>query len=168
MTRADTTATAAFGTWQTHGMRGPALAVLLTATFMGQFDFFVVNVAAPPLQRALHASDPALQLIVGGYAFAYAAGLITGGRLGDLYGHRRMYVAGMAAFTVSSLACGAAQNSAELVAARLAEGLSVAAMLPQVLALITATIPAATRPRALGLYGIASGAGSIAGQVLGP
>jgi MFS family permease len=78
-----------------------------------------------------------------------------------------MYVAGMAAFTVSSLACGAAQNSAELAAARLAEGLSAAAMLPQVLALITATIPAATRPRALGLYGIASGAGSIAGQVLG-
>jgi MFS family permease len=159
--------TAASATRDRPGMSGPALAVLLTATFIGQFDFFVVNVAAPSLQRDLHASDPYLQLVVGGYAFAYAAGLITGGRLGDLYGHRRMYVAGMAAFTVSSLACGLAQSPIELVAARLAEGLSAAAMLPQVLALITAALPTGYRPRALGFYGLASGAGSIAGQVLG-
>jgi len=154
-------------TGRAKGMTGGALAVLLTATFIGQFDFFVVNVAAPSLQRDLHASDALLQLVVGGYAFAYAAGLITGGRLGDLFGHRRMYVAGMAAFTVSSLACGLARSPVELVAARLAEGLSAAAMLPQVLALITATIPAPSRPRALGLYGLAAGAGAIAGQVLG-
>ena len=148
-------------------MTGRALTVLLTATFIAQFDFFVVNVAAPSLRQDLHASDALLQLVVGGYAFAYAAGLITGGRLGDLLGHRRMYVAGMAAFTVSSLACGLARSPAELVAARLAEGLSAAAMLPQVLALITATIPAQSRPRALAFYGLASGTGSIAGQVLG-
>ena len=102
------------------------------ATFIAQFDFFVVNVAAPSLRQDLHASDALLRLggAIGGYAFAYAAGLITGGRLGDLLGHRRMYVAGMAAFTVSSLACGLARSPAELVAARLAEGLSAAAMLP--------------------------------------
>ena len=105
-------------TGRAKGMTGGALAVLLTATFIGQFDFFVVNVAAPSLQRDLHASDALLQLVVGGYAFAYAAGLITGGRLGDLFGHRRMYVAGMAAFTVSSLACGLARSPVELVAAR--------------------------------------------------
>ncbi|HEU5419426.1 MAG TPA: MFS transporter [Streptosporangiaceae bacterium] len=150
-----------------RGMTGRALAVLLTATFMGQFDFFVVNVAAPGLQRDLHASGSLLQLVVGGYAFAYAAGLITGGRLGDLFGHRRVYTAGMVAFAVSSLACGAAQSPAELVIARLAQGLSAAAMLPQVLALITATMPAAARPRALGFFGLASGAGSVAAQVLG-
>jgi MFS family permease len=154
-------------TTQAQDMGGRALAVLLTATFIGQFDFFVVNVAAPSLQRDLHASDALLQLVVGGYAFAYAAGLVTGGRLGDLLGHRRMYVAGMAAFTISSLACGLAQNPVGLVVARLAEGLSAAAMLPQVLALITATIPSASRPRALSFYGLASGAGAIAGQVLG-
>ena len=158
---------AATGTGRAQGMTGGALAVLLTATFIGQFDFFVVNVAAPSLQRDLHASDALLQLVVGGYAFAYAAGLITGGRLGDVFGHRRMYVAGMVAFTVSSLACGLARSPVELVAARLAEGLSAAAMLPQVLALITATISPPSRPRALGLYGLAAGAGSIAGQVLG-
>ena len=137
---------AATSTGRARGMTGGALAVLLTATFIGAFDFFVVNVAAPSLQRDLHTSDALLQLVVGGYAFAYAAGLITGGRLGDLFGHRRMYVAGMAAFTVSSLACGLAGSAVELVAARLAEGLSAAAMLPQVLALITATIPPPSRP----------------------
>jgi EmrB/QacA subfamily drug resistance transporter len=162
-----TSQVAATSTRPAQGMTGGALAVLLTATFIGAFDFFVVNVAAPSLQRDLHTSDALLQLVVGGYAFAYAAGLITGGRLGDLFGHRRMYVAGMVAFTVSSLACGLARSPVELVAARLAEGLSAAAMLPQVLALITATIPPPSRPRALGLYGLAAGAGSIAGQVLG-
>jgi len=121
---------AATGTGRAQGMTGGALAVLLTATFIGAFDVFVVNVAAPSLQRDLHASDALLQLVVGGYAFAYAAGLITGGRLGDVFGHRRMYVAGMVAFTVSSLACGLARSPVELVAARLAEGLSAAAMLP--------------------------------------
>jgi EmrB/QacA subfamily drug resistance transporter len=150
-----------------QGMAGRALAVLLTATFMGQFDFFVVNVAAPSLQRDLRASDALLELVVGGYAFAYAAGLITGGRLGDLFGHRRMYVGGMAAFTVSSVACGLARSPVELVVARLAEGLSAAAMLPQVLALITATIASRSRPRALAFYGVASGTGAIAGQILG-
>jgi MFS family permease len=148
-------------------MTGRALVVLLTATFMGQFDFFVVNVAAPSLQRDLHASDALLELVVGGYAFAYAAGLITGGRLGDLFGHRRMYVGGMAAFTVTSVACGVAQSPVELVVARLAEGLSAAVMLPQVLALITATIPSGSRPRAFAFYGLASGAGAIGGQILG-
>ena len=146
---------------------GRVLAVLLTATFMGQFDFFVVNVAAPSLQRDLGAGDAALEMIVGGYAFAYAAGLITGGRLGDLLGYRRMFVGGMTAFAATSLLCGLAASPGELIAARLGQGLAAAAMLPQVLALITATYPAPARPRALGWYGAAAGLGSIAGQVLG-
>jgi MFS family permease len=148
-------------------MSGWQLAVLLTAMFMGQFDFFVVNVAAPSLRVDLHASDGALQLIVGGYAFAYAAGLVTGGRMGDLFGYRRIFVLGMAGFAVTSLLCSLAVTPAQLVAARLAQGLAAAAMLPQVLALITATIPGAMRPRAFAWYGVASGLGSIAGQVFG-
>ena len=131
MNRNPDAAAAARDTGPAPRMTGRALTVLLTATFIGQFDFFVVNVAAPSLRHDLHTSDALLQMVVGGYAFAYAAGLITGGRLGDLLGHRRMYVAGMAAFTVSSLACGLARSPVELVAARLAEGLSAAAMLPQ-------------------------------------
>ncbi len=148
-------------------MPARVLAVLLSAMFMGQFDFFVVNVAAPSLRADLHASDGALQLIVGGYAFAYAAGLVTGGRLGDLFGYRRLFVAGMTGFALASLACSLAASPGELVAARLAQGVTAAAMLPQVLALITATVPAPSRPRAIGWYGVASGLGAIAGQVLG-
>ena len=148
-------------------MSGRVLAVLLTAMFMGQFDFFVVNVAAPSLRADLHASDGALQIIVGGYAFAYAAGLVTGGRLGDLFGYRRLFVAGMAGFALTSLLCSLAATPGQLIAARMAQGLTAAAMLPQVLALITATIPVMARPRAIGWYGVASGLGSIAGQVLG-
>ncbi|MHB8293431.1 MAG: MFS transporter [Acidimicrobiales bacterium] len=148
-------------------MSGLQLAVLLSAMFMGQFDFFVVNVAAPSLRTDLHAGSGPLELIVGGYAFAYAAGLVSGGRLGDLFGYRRLFVAGMVGFALTSLACALAQSPAELVAARLGEGLTAAAMLPQVLALITASYPAPRRPRAIAWYSVASGAGAIAGQVLG-
>jgi MFS family permease len=143
------------------------VAVLLVATFMGQFDFFVVNVAAPTLRHDLGVGDVALELIVGGYAFAYAAGLITGGRLGDVYGHRRMYVLGICGFAVTSLLCGLAVNAPELVVARMAQGLTAAMMLPQVLGLITATLPPGERARGTAWYGVASGLGGIAGQVLG-
>jgi MFS family permease len=98
----------------------------------------IVNVAAPSLQRDLHVSDAALQLIVGGYAFIYASGMVTGGRLGDLLGYRRLFMIGVASFAVASLLCGLAQAPAELVTARLLQGLTGAAMVPQVLALITA------------------------------
>jgi MFS family permease len=93
--------------------------------------------------------------------------MITGGRLGDLYGTRRMFVGGMIAFTVMSLLCGLAANPAQLVVARLVQGLTAAMMVPQVLAVITTVFPAETRTRALGWYGAAGGLGSIAGQVLG-
>jgi EmrB/QacA subfamily drug resistance transporter len=134
---------------------------------MAQFDFFVVNVAAPSLQRDLGAGPSALQLIVGGYIFAYAGGMITGGRLGDLYGYRRMFVGGMIAFSLASLLCGIAAQPAQLVVARLVQGFTAAMMVPQVLAVITSVFPAETRPRVLGWYGAAGGLGSIAGQVLG-
>ncbi|MFL6072596.1 MAG: MFS transporter [Mycobacteriales bacterium] len=143
------------------------LAVLLSAMFVAQFDFFVVNVAAPSLGRDLGAGPVALELIVGGYAFAYASGMITGGRLGDLYGHRRLFVAGMAAFTAASLLCGLAGSPAQLVGARLLQGLAGALLVPQVLAVITATFAGRARSRAIGWYGTAAGLGSIAGQVLG-
>jgi EmrB/QacA subfamily drug resistance transporter len=151
---------------------GPAphrgmLAVLLTATFMAQFDFFVVNVAAPTIRHDLHAGESGLELVVGGYAFAYAAALVLGGRLGDLFGRRRMFVLGMIGFTATSALCSVAANPGELIAARLAQGLTAALMLPQVLAVISASTDAAGRPRAMAWYGVAAGAGSIAGQVFG-
>lgn len=144
-----------------------ALAVLLSAWFMAQFDFFVVNVAAPSIERDLHTGPAALELIVGGYAFTYAAGMITGGRLGDRYGYRRLFIWGVVAFTIASLLCGMAVNPAQLVAARLLQGLAGAVMVPQVLATISAVYPPEERGRAVGWYGAAGGLGSIAGQVLG-
>jgi MFS family permease len=119
------------------------------------------------LQHELHAGEAALELVVGGYVFAYAAGLVTGGRLGDLFGYRRMFLIGMASFTVASALCAVAQNPAELVGARLLQGLTAAALVPQVIALVTATFPAEERPKALSWYGVTGGLSGICGQMLG-
>ncbi len=143
------------------------LPVLLVAMFMAQFDLYVVNIAVPLLQHALHADQGALELIVGGYAFTYASGLVIGGKLGDLFGHRRLFLSGMVAFIATSLLCGLAQSPSQLVWARLLQGLTAAALVPQVLALIAAVFPAEERPRALSWFGVTMGVGAVAGQVLG-
>ncbi|WNI17843.1 MFS transporter [Actinacidiphila sp. ITFR-21] len=143
------------------------LPVLLAAMFMAQFDLYVVNVAAPSLEHDIHAGQAALELIVAGYGFTFASGLITGGRLGDLFGSRRMFLYGTLAFAIASLLCGLAQNPTELVVARLLQGLTGAAMVPQVLAMITAVFPPTERARALGWFGVVIGVGAVAGQVLG-
>ncbi len=150
-----------------HPRRWLMLPVVLMAMFMAGFDIWAVNVAAPSLQRDLHVSDAALQLVVGGYAFMYASGMVTGGRLGDLFGYRRMFMIGVVSFAAASLLCGLAQSPTELVAARLAQGLTGAVMVPQVLALITATFPVRERSRALAWFGVTMGLGFVSGQVLG-
>lgn len=143
------------------------LPVVLIATFMAQFDLYVVNVALPVIHQELAMSEVWLELVVSGYAFAYAAGLIVGGRLGDHVGHRRMYVLGMVGFGIASLACGLASNGEQLVAFRLAQGAAAAMMVPQVLALISAAYPPAERGHALSWFGVIIGVGAIAGQVVG-
>lgn len=143
------------------------LPVVLAALFMYGFDLNVVNVAVPSLQHDLHAGQAALELIVGGYAFTYAAGLMTGGRLGDLLGYRTMFLLGMAGFTVASTLCGLAQTPRQLVGARLLQGLTAAAMVPQILSLITVTFPAGERPRALAWFGVTAAVSGVFGQVLG-
>src|SRR3984885_592500 len=95
------------------------LPVVLMAMFMAGFDIWAVNVAAPSLQRDLHVSDAALQLIVGGYAFMYASGMVTGGRLGDLFGYRRLFMTGVLTFALASLARGLAPSAGALVVFRL-------------------------------------------------
>jgi MFS family permease len=147
--------------------RWKALPVVLSATFMSLFDIFVVNVAAPSIQHDLHASSSILEMVVAGYSFSYAAGLVTGARLGDLVGRRRMFTIGLGIFAVASLIAGISPDSAVLVAARLAQGFGAAAMIPQVLALLTANFSPEERPRVFSLFGVTVGLGTVAGQILG-
>ncbi|MEV6771525.1 MFS transporter [Nocardia sp. NPDC051030] len=150
-----------------YAARWRVLPVILTAMFMAMFDYFVVNVAASSLQHDLHAGEAALELVIGGYGFAYASGLITGGRLGDLFGHRNMFVVGMLAFAIASLLCGLAWNEWALVGFRVLQGITAAAMVPQMLALINTMFPMSERPRAMGAFGATIGLGAVSGQVLG-
>lgn len=146
---------------------GAILATLLVASFMGQFDFFVVNVSSPAIQSALSATEGQLELVVGGYAFAYASGLVTGGRLGDLFGQRRLYLWGLILFALTSLLCGLSTSAGLLIAARILQGFAAAVMIPQVLAAINLFLPASRRGWAMGWFGVSNGIGAISGQVLG-
>ncbi|TCC37398.1 MFS transporter [Kribbella capetownensis] len=147
--------------------RWAMLPVVLAGMFMYGFDLNVVNVAVPSLQHDLHAGQAALELVVGGYAFTYAAGLMTGGRLGDLVGYRTMFLLGMAGFTLASTLCGLAQTPSQLVGARLIQGLTAAGMVPQILSLITVGFPSDERSRALAWFGITGAVSGVFGQVLG-
>src|SRR5580658_5922368 len=135
---------------------GP-LFVVLAGTFMTFLDFFIVNVALPSIQRDLHAGPAAVQLVVAGYGLTFAAGMITGGRLGDLYGRRRMFMIGLALFTVTSAACGLAPNATFLVVARVLQGGAGAMMTPQVLAIIGTVYTGERRARAFATYGMVMG-----------
>ncbi|WP_414502482.1 MFS transporter [Zymobacter sp. IVIA_5232.4 C2] len=144
-----------------------ALVVLLAGTLLPPLDFFVVNTALPFIQQDLHASDTATQLVVSAYAATYAVFLITGGRLGDLYGRRRVFLAAMAGFSLSSLICGLASSAAMLVFGRILQGAAAAVMAPQALASIHALFPDTHKQRALGLYGVTFGMAAVVGQVMG-
>ncbi len=143
------------------------LITVLVGVFLPVTDFFIVNVALPTIDHDLRASAGMLQLVVAGYAIAYALLLVVGGRLGDALGRRRLFLLGMAAFTVTSLACGLAPNVELLVAFRALQGAAAALMLPQVLSTIQASTTGDARNRALGLYGATAGIASAAGQLLG-
>ena len=144
-----------------------ALCVLLAGTLLPPLDFFIVKVALPDTQADLRATPALAQLVVSVYAAAYAVTLILGGRLGDLYGRKRMFIAGMLGFGVASALCGCAPSPGVLVAGRLLQGISAAVMAPQSLASIHAIFPAQEKSRALGMYGATFGAASVAGQLLG-
>lgn len=144
-----------------------ALAVLLTGTLLPPLDFFIVNVALPVIQADLRASSSAAQLVISVYAAAYAVTLILGGRLGDLFGRKRVFIAGMTGFCAASALCGLATSADVLVVGRLLQGITAAIMAPQPLASIHAIFPAADKPRALGLFGATMGLAAVAGQSLG-
>ncbi|GAB5101152.1 MFS transporter [Caballeronia sp. HLA56] len=141
--------------------------MLLVGAFLPPLDFFIVNVALPSIQSTLQTSAAELQLVISGYAAAYAVFLITGGRLGDLFGRRRIFLIGVTGFGLTSVICGLASSPAMLILGRVLQGLSAAAMAPQGLASIHALFPEKERARALGLYGAAVGLAAVAAQALG-
>ena len=144
-----------------------ALAAALLGVLLAMIDFFIVNVALPSMATDLSASTEVLELVVSGYATAYAVLLVVGGRLGDAFGRRRLYLAGMAAFTLTSLLCGLAPTAPALVAARVLQGAAAALLVPQTLATIQATGTTASRARAVGWFGATGGIAAVVGQVLG-
>ncbi len=148
-------------------LSGIGLACVLIGVLLPMVDFFIVNVALASIDRDLHASAPLLELVVSAYATAYALLLVVGGRLGDSFGRRRLFLAGMAAFTITSAGCGLAPSAAVLVAARAAQGASAALMVPQVLATIQAATAGQQRARALARYGATGGLAAVIGQLLG-
>lgn len=149
------------------GRPGLGLLVLLAATFMTSLDLFIVNVAIPAVQSDLQAGTAAIQWVVAGFGLAVATGLITAGRLGDIYGRRRMFTVGLALFTVTSAACGFAPTAGTLVAARVLQGLSAALMGPQVLAILQTGWTGRAQARAFSMYGLTMGIGAVFGQLIG-
>ncbi|WP_084965504.1 MFS transporter [Thermoactinospora rubra] len=147
--------------------RWAALALLLTAVFMDMVDNQIVTIALPTIQRDLGAQPSALQWTATGYTLAFALTLITGGRLGDRFGHRAMFVLGTAGFGAASLAAGLAPDVAVLLAARVAQGVFAGLMVPQVLAFIHAEFPQAEQGKAMGFYGMTFPIGGLAGPLLG-
>ena len=146
---------------------GTLLAVLLTGQAMATMDNSIVAVAAPTIRRTLDAGDAALQLVLAGYTLAFAVMVVTGARLGDRYGHRRLFRAGLAGFTAASLACGLAPDPTSLVVARVVQGATGALMVPQVLSLIQLSFSGTRLARAVALYSMVLALGVAAGQIVG-
>jgi MFS family permease len=143
------------------------LAIVVSAQFMFGVDAFIVNVAIPTIAVELHASSAEIEAVIAIYLIAYATLVVTGGRLGDIYGTKNVFLAGVLGFTVTSLWCGLAQSGPELIIARLAQGATAALMVPQVLATLHLLFADQARARAFGIYGIVLGLAGAAGFLLG-
>jgi EmrB/QacA subfamily drug resistance transporter len=147
--------------------RWAPLPVILAGTFMVVLDFFIVNVALPSMQRRLHAGSSSVEWVVAGYGLTTAVLLITGARLGDRWGRRRVFTVGLALFTISSAACGVAASPGMLVASRLVQGAAGALLMPNVIAIIGVLYRDGDRARALAAYGMVMGLAAVLGQLIG-
>ena len=143
------------------------LAAVAFGLFMIMLDNTIVNVALPSIERSLHMSISSLEWIVTAYALTFAALLITGGKLGDLYGRRKMFIAGLVVFTLSSLACGLAPSAGFLIGARAVQGVGAALMNPATLSIITATFPPKERGQAIGIWAGVSALALAIGPLIG-
>ncbi|MBB5075574.1 MFS transporter [Nonomuraea endophytica] len=146
---------------------GILLAIILVGQFLAILNVNIVNVAIPTIERDLHSSGAGLQMIVAGYTIVYAVLLITGARVGDLFGYRNTFLAGLAFFTVTTLGSGLAPTTGWLVVFRFAQGAGAALMMPQVLTLIQRNYHGAARGRAMGLWSAVVSGGIVVGQALG-
>jgi MFS family permease len=153
---------------ETTTLRWVALVVLLAGGFLPPLDFFIVNVALASIHESLGATSAELQLVISGYASGYGVFLITGGRLGDLFGRRRCFLGGLGAFSLASLCCGIATSAAQLVVFRVVQGAAAAVLQPQVLGSIRALFPNERElARAMSAYAIMMGLAAVVGQFSG-
>ncbi|MEV4569955.1 MFS transporter [Nonomuraea sp. NPDC049419] len=154
-------------TSRTSSVPMAALLVVLFGSFMDLLDATIVTVAAPAISRDIGADDAQIQWTIAAYTLALGAGLITGGRLGDQYGRKRLFLIGLAGFMVTSALCALAADPAMLIGMRAAQGLTGGIMVPQVFGIIRASFPPEERAKAFGAYGAVQGLASVAGPLLG-
>ena len=152
---------------QADPRRWLALPVLLIGAFLSPLDFTIVNLALPAIRKSLGATSSDVQFVISAYAATYAVFLITGGRLGDRFGRKAIFLAGVAGFTLASVLCGMAWSPGALIAGRILQGVMATLMAPQVLASIRMLFSGAEQGRALAFYGATFGLANMCGQVLG-
>src|SRR5215475_8650693 len=146
-----------------HPRRWAILALVLAAECMDLLDGTIVNVAGPTIRTELRASSTALEWIIGGYALSFAVGLITGARLGDRYGRKRMFVIGALGFVAASLLSAFAVTPAMLIGSRLAQGLAAALLIPQGLGIIREVFAPDEQGAAFGVFGPVIGLSAVLG-----
>ncbi|MCX5493585.1 DHA2 family efflux MFS transporter permease subunit [Kaistia dalseonensis] len=152
----------------TGGARRLATIVVLFAFFMDVLDSTIVNVAIPSIEQSIGADPAAIQWIIAGYLLAFSLFLITGGRLGDIFGYKRMFLVGMAGFTLASTLCGLSSGSFMLILARLFQGAMAAVMVPQIMSTIQILYPhPLERQGVSAFYGALAGVAAVLGPVLG-
>jgi EmrB/QacA subfamily drug resistance transporter len=145
-----------------------SLYILLLAQLLIIMDIFIINVAIPAIQKGIHANNAEVQLLIAAYLIGYAIFLVTGGRTGDRYGRKVVFISSLLGFMLSSCLCGIAQSALQLNMARLLQGVSASFLTPQILAYMQLLFPGQKeRTRAFGLYGITIGLATMAGQFLG-
>lgn len=153
--------------YPTNTRRWYALATVAAAQFIAVADAFIVNVAIPSIRADLRATGAEIEAIVAVYQITYAALVITGGRLGDIFGRKRIFLSGVIGFSLASLWCGLAPDAPMLILARGVQGAAAALMVPQVLASIHTLFPDAARARAFAIFGVAIGLGAAVGFMAG-
>src|SRR5690348_17608971 len=167
MTRIEAPGTALTDAGVRRTRPGWVLGLTSAAYFMVVLDALVVITALPQMQRDLHVGLPALQWTVNSYGIAFAAGIITAAALGDRLGRRRVFISGLALFTLASAACALAPSAPTLVAARTVQGLGGAAVLPLSLTILTAAFPVQRRGMIVGVYGGLAGLAVAIGPLVG-